>query len=132
MSDSLWPHGLQHTRLPYPSPTPRVAQTRAHQVSDAFPHLILCCPLLLLPSLFPIIRVFSNESVLQIRLPKYQSFSINISPSVGTQDSSPLGWTGLISLQSKTLSTVFPNTAVQKHPFFGAQLSLWFNSHIHA
>ena len=70
MSDSLRPHGLQHTRPPYPSPTPRV-------YSDSFPlmmpsnHLILCCPLLLPPSIFPSIRVFSNESALCIRWPKY-------------------------------------------------------------
>ena len=87
-------------------------------------HLILCCPLFLLPSIFPSIRVFSNESALHIRWPKYWSFSFNISPSMNTQDSSPLGWTGWISLQSNGLSRVFSNTTVQKHQFFGAQLSL--------
>ena len=86
-------------------------------------HLILCCPLLLLPSIFPSIRVFSNESALCIRWPKYWSFSFNISLS-NTQDWSPLGWTGWISLQSKGLSRVFFNTTVQKHQFFSAQLSL--------
>ena len=84
-------------------------------------HLILCHPLLLLPSIFPSIRVFSNESALRIRWPKYWGFSFNISPS-NTQDWSPLGWTGWISLQSKGLSRVFSNTTVQKHQFFGAQL----------
>ena len=87
-------------------------------------HLILCHPLLLLPSIFPSIRVFSNESTLHIRWPKYWSFSLNISPSKNTQDWSPLGWIGWISLQSKELSRVFSNTTVQKHQFFGAQLSL--------
>ena len=87
-------------------------------------HLILCHPLLLLPSIFPSIRVFSNESTLHIRWPKYWSFSLNISPSKNTQDWSPLGWTGWISLQSKGLSRVFSNTTVHKYPFFGAQLSL--------
>ena len=64
-------------------------------------HLILCHPLLLLPSIFPSIRGFSNESALHIRWPKYWSFSFNIRPSNNTQDWSPLGWTGWISLQSK-------------------------------
>ena len=77
-------------------------------------HLILCSPLLLLPSIFPSIRVFSNESALHIRWPKYCSFSFNILP-MNTQDWSPLGWTGWISLQSKGLSRVFSNTTVQKH-----------------
>ena len=94
-------------------------------------YLILCHPLLLLPSLFPSIRVFSNESALHIRWPKYWSFSFNISPSSNTQDWSPLGWTGWISLQSRGLSRVFSNTTVQKHQFFGAQLSSQSNSHIH-
>ena len=87
-------------------------------------HLILCCPLLLPPSIFPSIGVFSNESILHIRWPKYWSLSFNISPSKNTQHRSPLGWTGWISLQSKRLSRVFSNTTVQKHQFFGAQLSL--------
>ena len=77
-------------------------------------HLILCRPLFLLPSIFPSIRVFSNESALRIRWPKYWSFSFNISPS---QDWSPLEWTGWISLQSKGLSRVFSNTTVQKPHF---------------
>ena len=93
-----------------------------------FNHLILCCPLLFLPSIFPSIRVFSNESALRIRWPKYWSFSFNISPS----NEHP----GLISfrmdsLQSKGLSRVFSNTTVQKHQFFGAQPSSQSNSHIH-
>ena len=87
-------------------------------------HLILCHPLFLLPSIFPSIRVFSKESALCIWWPKYWSFSFNISPSMNTQDWSPLGWTGWISLQSKGLSRVFSNTTVQNYQFFGAQLSL--------
>ena len=67
-------------------------------------HLTLCRPLLLLPSIFPSIRVFSNESALCIRWPKYRSFSFSISPSMNIQDWFPLGWTGWISLQSKELS----------------------------
>ena len=87
-------------------------------------HFILCRPFLLLPPIFPSIRVFSNESALHIRWPKYWSFSFNISPSNEHPDWSPLGWTGWISLQSKGLSRVFSNTIVQKHQFFGDQLSL--------
>ena len=85
--------------------------------------LILCHPLLLLRSIFPSIRVFSNESALCIRWPKYWSFSFSISLSNNIQDWFPLGCTGCISLQSKGLSRVFSNTTVQKHQFFGAQLS---------
>ena len=86
-------------------------------------HLILYLPLLLLPSIFPSIRVFSNESVLRIRWPKYWSFSFNISPS-NEYSGLPLGLTGWISLQPKGLSRAFSNTTVQKHQFFGAQLLL--------
>ena len=77
-------------------------------------HLFLCCPLLLLPSMFPSIRVFSNESALCIRWPKYWSFSFSIFP-VNIQGWFPLGLTGLVSLQSKGLSRVFSNTLFQKH-----------------
>ena len=95
-------------------------------------HLILCRPLLLLLSIFPSIRVFSTESVLCIRWPKYWSFSFSVSPSNEYSGLIfPLGWTGWISLQSKGLSRVFSNTTVQKHQFFDTQLSLWSNSHIH-
>jgi len=94
-------------------------------------HLILCCPLLLLPSIFPSIKVFSNESVLHIRWPKYWSFNFSINLPMNIQDLFPSGLTGLISLLSKRLLRVFSNTTVQKHQFFSAQLFSWFNSHIH-
>ena len=93
-------------------------------------HLILCHPLFLLPSVFPSIRVFSTKSALHIRWPKVKlSFSI----------SSPNEYSGLISyrmdwldmLAAKGLSSVFSNTTLQKHQFFGTQLSLYSNSHIH-
>ena len=81
-------------------------------------HLVLCRPLLLPPSIFPSIRVFSHESVLCIRWPKYWSFSFNISPSNEYSGRISLGLTGWISLQSKGFSRVFSNTTVQKHQFF--------------
>ena len=82
VSNSLRPHGLQHTRLPCPSPTPGV-YSNSCPFESVIPsnHLILCRPLLLPPSNFPRVRVFSNESVFRIRWPKYWSFSFSISPS---------------------------------------------------
>ena len=94
-------------------------------------HLILCGPLLLLLSISPSIRVFSNESVLCIRWPKYCSFSFSISHFNEDLGLISLGLIGWISFQSKGLSRVFSNTTVQKHQFYGAQLSLESNSHIH-
>ena len=124
---------MNHSRpgLPVHHQLPEVTQTQVHWVGDAIQHLILHRPLLLLPPIPPSIRVFSNESALCIRWPKYWSFSLNISLPMNTQDWSPLGWTGWISLQSKGLSRVFSNTTVQKHQFFGAQPSSQSNSHIH-
>ena len=97
-------------------------------------HLILCRPLLLLPLVPPSIRVFSNESTLRMRWPTFAWGGVSALASVlpmNTQDWSPLGWTGWISLQSKGLSRGFSNTTVQKHQFFGIQLSSQSNSHIH-
>ena len=94
-------------------------------------HLILCRPLLLLPSIFPSIRVFSNESALRIRWPKDWSFSFSISPSNEHPGliSFRMDWLDLLAVHG--LSRVFSNTTVQKHQFFSAQLSLQSNSHIH-
>ena len=85
MSDSLGPHGLQHTRLPCSSPTPRAFSNSCPLSQWCHPsnHLILCHPLLLQPSTLSSIRVFSNKSVLRIRWPKYWNFSFSISPSNG-------------------------------------------------
>ena len=92
-------------------------------------HLTLCRPLLLLPPIPPSIRVFSNESTLCMRWPKYWSFSFSIIPS--KEHSGPISFRmDWISLQSKGLSRVFSNTTVQKYKFFGAQLS-YANSRIH-
>ena len=93
-------------------------------------HLILCRPLLLLPSIFSSIRVFSNESVLRVRGGQSIGTSASFPPKI-SQGWSPSEWTGWISLQSKRLSRVFSNTTVQRHLFFGAQLSSQSNSHIH-
>ena len=93
-------------------------------------HLILCRPLLLLPSIFPDIRVFSNESALHIRWLKYWSFNLTSVLPVNVQGWFHLGLTGLKSFLSKEPSRVFSNTAVQKHQFFSAQPSLWSNSYI--
>ena len=102
MSDSLWSHGLQQARLPCPSLSPRACSNPMY-IESVMPsnHLILCHLLLLLPSIFPSIRVFSNESALWIRWPKDWNFSFNISPSNDIQGWFPLGLTGLISLQSR-------------------------------
>ena len=97
-------------------------------------HLILCRPLLLLPWITPSIRVFSNESALnlyELWWPKYWVSALASILPMNTQDWSPLKWTDWISLQSKGLSRVFSNTTVQKHQFFGAQLSSQSTSHIH-
>ena len=93
-------------------------------------HFILCRPLLLLPSVFTSIRVFSKESVLQIRWPKYCSFSFSITHSNEYSGliSFRMDWLGLLAVQG--LSGVFSSTTVQKHQFFGAQLSLQSNSHM--
>ena len=94
-------------------------------------HLILCHPLLLLPSIFPSIRVFSNESALHIRWLKYWSFSFNISPSNEHPGLVSFRMDWLYFLKSKGLSSVFSSTTVQKHQFCGPQLSSQSNSHIH-
>ena len=120
VSDSSWPHWLQHTRLPCLLLSPEFAQTLVHGIGDAI-HFILCCPLL--PWVFPSIRVFSSESALHIRWVKYWSLSFSISPS-----NEYSGLTGLISLLSKGLSKVFSDTTVQNQ-FFSTQPFLWSNSH---
>ena len=93
-------------------------------------HLILCCPLLLLPLVFPRIRVFSSESGLCIRWPTYWSFSFSISPSNEYSGliSFRMDWLDLLAVKG---SRIFSNTTVQKYQFFGVQPSLWSISHIH-
>ena len=93
-------------------------------------HLTLCYPLLLLPSIFPSIRVFFSESALRIRWQRIGASASAIVLPMNSQGWFPLGLTGLISLLSKGLSKVFSSTTIWKHQFFSSQPSLWFKSHI--
>ena len=132
MSDSLRPHEPQHARPPCPSPTPGVHPNPCPSSRPCYPTIsssvipFSSCPQSLPASgSFPMSQLFASGG---------QSIGVSASTSVlpmNTQDWSPLRWTGWISLQSKGLSRVFPNTTVQKHQFFGAQLSSQSNSHIH-
>ena len=129
---SLRSHGLQHTRPPCPSPTPRV-HTNSCQLSQWCRPTISSSvvPFSSHPQCFPESGSFQ---VSQLFTSGGQRIGVSASTSVlpmNTQDWSPLGWTGWISLQSKGLSRVFSNTTVQKHQFFSAQLSLQSNSHVH-
>ena len=94
-------------------------------------HLILCCPLLFWPSIFPSIRVLSSEVAVHIRWPKYWSFSFSIRLSNEYSELISFRTDWLISLQSKGLSRVFSSTTIWKHQLFGAQPSVRSNSHIH-
>ena len=129
VSDYLQHHEIQHARPPCPTPTPGVHSMDESVMPSS--HLILCRPLLLLPPIPPSIRVFSNESTLRMRWPKYWSSALASFLPKKSQGWSPSEWTGWISLQSKGLSRVFSNTTVQKNQFFGAQPSSQSNSHIH-
>ena len=121
---------FSHLVVSVPHQLPEFTQT--HVVESVMPssHLILCCPLLL-PPIPPSIRVFSNESTLCMRWPKYWSFNFSIiaSKEIPGLISFRMDWLDL--LQSKGLSRVFSNTTVQNHQFFGSQLSSHSNSHIH-
>ena len=136
MSDSLWPHGLQHTRPPCPSPTPGV-------YSNSCPLNQWCHPTISFSAVpfssrlqsFPASGSFQMS---QLFISGGKSIGVSASTSVlpmNIQVWFPLKWTGWISLQSKGLSRVFSNTTIQKHQFFGqfftTQFSLWSNSHIH-
>ena len=131
-SDSLRSHGPQHIRPPCPSPTPEV-------YSNSCPLSQWCHPTIsssVIPfsSCLQSFPASGSFQMSQLFTSGGQSIGVSASTSVlprNTQDWSPLGWTGWISLQSKALSRVFSNTTVQKHQFFGAQLSLQSNSHIH-
>ena len=130
VSDSSWPHGLQHDRPPCPSSTPRV-YSNSWSLSQMKPanRLIICCPLLLPPSIFPSIRVFSKESALHIRWPKYCSFSCSISPSKEYSGliSFRIEWLDLLAVQG-TLKSLLQHhsskaSVFQHSAFFMGQLS---------
>ena len=127
MSDSLQPHGLQNTRLPCPS-THSQSMLKLRSIELVMPsnHLILCHPLLLLPSVFPSIRVFSKESVLCIRWPKYWSFSISPSNEYSGLISFRVDWLDLLAVQG-TLKSLFQHhsskTSIWHSAFFIVQLS---------
>ena len=132
VSDSLWPHESQHARPPCPSPTPGVypdscpSSRWCHPAISSSVVPFSSCPQYLPASgCFPVSQLFTWGG---------QSTAISASASflpMNTQDWSPSGWTGWISLQSKGLSRVFSNTTVQMHQFFSTQLSSQSNSHIH-
>ena len=127
MFDCLQPHESQHARPPIHHQLPEFTQTHVHRVSDAIqpsPPLSSPSPLAPKPSQHQSLFQWVNSS------PKYWSRALASVLPMNTQDWSPLGWTGWIFLQSKGLSSVFSNTTVQKHQFFGAQLSSQSNSHI--
>ena len=128
MSNSLQPQGLQHTRLPCPSPTPYEFKLMSIELVMLSNCLILCRPFILLSSISQHWGLFqwvsSSHQVAKVLELQHQSFQRIFRLF-------PLGWTDLISLLSKGLSRVFSNTIVQKHQFFDTQLSLRFNSHIH-
>ena len=132
LSDSLWPHGLQPTRLSCLSPIPRVNSDSCPlswwchpTISSSVMPFYSCLQSFPASGFFPMSQFFASDG---------QSIRTSVSASVlpiNIQDWFPLGLTGIISLQSKGFSRVFSNTTVQKHQFFGAQLSLSFNSHFH-
>ena len=124
LSDSLWPHGLQHARLP------SIINSRSlftpMSIESVMPSnaLILCHPLVSCLQSFPTSGSFQMS---QLLASGGQRIGVSASPSVlpvNIEDWFPLGWTGRISLQSRGLSRVFSNTRIQKHQFLGAQLSL--------
>ena len=131
MSDSLWLHEPQHARPPCPSPTPRAHPNPCPLSQWCHPTISSSVIPLSCPQSFPASGSFPMS---QLFTSGDQSIGVSASTSVlpmNTQDWSPLEWTGWISLQPKWLSRVFSNTTVQKHQFFGTQLSSQSNSHIH-
>ena len=132
MSDSLQPHGLQHTRLPCPSPTPRAC-------SNSNPLSWWCHPTISFSVIpfssyrqsFPAPRSFPVSWIFASGCQSTGASTLASVLPVNIQDWFPLELTGLVSLQSRGLSRVFSNTTAQEHQFFSAQPSLWSNSHIH-
>ena len=132
VSDSLKPHESQHARPHFPSPTPGVYSNSCPL--NRWCHPAISSSVISFSSCPQSLPASGSFSMSQIFPSGGQSIGVSASTSVlpmNTQEWSPLGWTGWISLQSKGLSRVFSNTTVQKHQFFGAQLSSQSNSHIH-
>ena len=132
VSHSLRPHGLQHTRSPCLSPTPGAYSISCS--SHQWCHPIISSSVVPFPFRLQSFPASGSFPVSQFFASGGQTIGVSASATVlpmNIQDWFPLGWTGWISLQSKGLSRVFSNTTVQKHQFFGTQLSLWYNSHIH-
>ena len=132
MSNSLWLHGLQHARFPCPSPFPRAC-------SNSCPWSQWCHPTISSSAIpfssclqsFPALGSFLMSSLFTSGGQNVGASASALVLPVNVQGQFPLGLSGLISLQSKGLSRVFSNTTLQNHQFFGAQLSIWSNSHIH-
>ena len=132
LTNSLWPHGLKHIRLPCPSSTPRAYSNSCPSswwchptISSSVVPFSSCLQSFPASESFPMSQFFASGS---------QSIGVSASASVllmNIQDWFPLGLTGWISLQSKELSRVFSNTIVPNHQSFSAQLSLWSNAHTH-
>ena len=127
MSDSLRPHGLQHAWLPCPSPTPKASLNSCPSSQRWHPTISPCCPLLLLPSIFPSIMVFANESVLCIRWPKYWHFSISPSNEYSGLISFRMDWLDLLAVQGTLKSLLQHHSSkssiLQWSAFFRVQLS---------
>ena len=129
MSNSLWPHELQHARPPCPSPTPSPPKPMFIESVMPSNHLIICCPLLLLLSIFPSMRVFSSESVFRIKRPKYWSFSFSISPSnqYSVLISLRMDWLDLLAVQGTLKSRLQHHSSkasiLQCSAFFIVQLA---------
>ena len=125
LSDSLWPHGLQHARPPCPSPTPRVYSSSC--LLSWWCHPTISSSIIPFSSCLQSCPASESFQMCQFFTLGSQSTGVSASASVlplNIQDWFPLGWTGWISLQSKGLARVFSNTTVQKHQFFGIQHSL--------
>ena len=132
VSNSLQPHEPQHARPPCPSPSLGVHPNPCP--SNWWCHPTISSSVVPFSSCLQSFPASQSFQMNQFFTSGGQNIGVSASasvPSMNTQDWSPLRWTGWISLQSKGLSRVFSNSTVQKHQFFGGQLSLWSNSHIH-
>ena len=132
VSDFVTPWTAAHQASPYITNSRSLLKLMSTELVMPPNHLMFCRPLFLLPSIFPSIRVFSNESVLRIMWPQYWSFSFSICPSDEYSGlvSFRMDWFDLLAVQG-TLKSLLQHHTVQKHQFFGTHPSLWSNSHFH-